>query len=773
MACYKYKGVEYTDEGIIPVIKNIISTKSKSKRTDAQLNNRILEIYKMILESPKNYDRMMGSIDGDRISSYVEKLTALSEANKTTLNLRQFSIQASAEIKISNAAPKGNIAAAANGISDLNLNKNTNVKLKRAMAIVTSTDGRVVVFNKLNSSKESLLWDSETGKELSGKEILNRNPANISTIFSLMANAYLDAAGNPFIMDANFSQHMYEMVDRMLASGIQVEAIAALTMNPVVAEFIKTVNPSSNIYQGYSDKWGILSKKLKTDFEIEITKEELEAYGNGSDMAAPDQTYLSEFDLNHLENMIEGVVGITADDAKILLGSVSRFMDIAKSVRANRRHNSHLTKGGTHTVSGLQSVRNNIDVVRSDTNELEGSYGKEEVNGHKSPLGTAVERTSQLIPKIGELALASFSDDMMAKIESINGQIGATGKEIDNAESLRREMFTYLQVNYMKSFTTNRSLNESKEVLFESGKNSMSNRLEKIQNNPLYSDNPLVQSLSSTILDNGMNVVRLKQSKLNFNEIQLMQDSFNVLSNNDPEFAQDLIATMMLTTGLNKGRHSIVQTIPINYYLRSNNYSETDNISNYIHESLRDDIFSTMALRLHNTTPKYMTTSYINKNIIKLSELEEINDSLGELRPFISSGIIKILPHRFSDVIKTKNISAKNDKDANPYSTYISKAIIENDNGDLFDIYIRTEPLGYKSNGVNIKEMDPNTNVFYGYGSVVKSTFEENFLSENPKKRKLGLDTIALATSEINRVMELVIKDSDGMKSAIIGSNCK
>lgn len=185
--------------------------KDLSKLTDAQLRNRILDNYKLLMNHPKAVVQQLKPLDSDDLKKDLKNLHQMEYVQDTNFWTTSNQI----EIKQNNHLAKGLTGLAANVLTDIPLNQIAKLSFKEDIGL-----------GILNSLGYTSL-DSE----------INLEGQIITDLFSQLLTASVDAAKDPYIVQANINKETFGVYSLLLSVGEGFRFANRFIGQPILKEY--------------------------------------------------------------------------------------------------------------------------------------------------------------------------------------------------------------------------------------------------------------------------------------------------------------------------------------------------------------------------------------------------------------------------------------------------------------------------------------------------------------------------------------------------------
>lgn len=523
------------------VDKMMVMQKETSSETDRQKRDqKIFDIMMDLITDPAYLQEVFDPLDGKELENLAAELS-LSRAIDYNNPLNEI------EMEMRNKAGNALIGLWANMLSGHNVANGGPLRLMTTMTPQGEVIKQYPIIDNLEFRDigETYSHDFKTGF-----------PSNkfVSSSLSLYLSASVDAASKPIQIDINDNIFTVPVAGLMLTTGVPVEYVVKFLTQPAI---IKTIQHARA--NGYNPSQLFISIQ-------EIGKE----YGMGKNLEKSVQNMtIEELDSREEDDIVQ---------SKML----NNFSILAKTGRQLSRAFKVMNPDGLDNVNEISGVREFIERESEVLKEQTAIAGVEtfinqdlslaEFDEVISPIQATYRNILNETIKAGDQA--GFINNRAAfynfkeKLKFLTGKKtfdAATHKFIDRALFLK--MITSQDVNNpLKDYTST----ERFKKLYTNPNDNIATRLYKLRKSGKIQNNIFFDLLQSSTTNNTQNIVFTidlnTTYNLNATEKNALTDAFKeMLTSEDAEikeFAQDLVANQLMTSGFHPQRGSYMDIIP-------------------------------------------------------------------------------------------------------------------------------------------------------------------------------------------------------------------
>lgn len=416
----KTKQLEPLNDGNIQYFEKILEDEGAVSLNKQLSQNRVIELYQSVLQSPLTYDNMMTSIDSSFLKNDIESLFPAPKQD----NLSFFSPVEQLVTKQNYMSGKMGVGLTANQLVDHVSNQTLDVRMAVNLGIV-------------GSNGEVLLDKPRKG-------------ISIATTLSAFLNAYVDIAKDPYITRANHNDITANVTFMLVRSGVDIKYINRFIGQPILREYVELIKRRDSITGKPLIKNG---KRLNPGEYL------LEEHGFTRDLKAVKK--LPNFSMENLESNIKSR---SKEIDAVVLNAFLDFEKHALSFSDGVLAAKSDTKGTGGSPIEMSINRNRIDKVL-DRGFLLNYHTKFE----NTQLGTYADNSlgwvSEVFDKSDLLISGKYSHSDMLNVMSQRLGNGPYMTNADLAKSVSNSFYSYL-MSGAKLFKDNRSnFNESFKTL--------------------------------------------------------------------------------------------------------------------------------------------------------------------------------------------------------------------------------------------------------------------------------------------------------------------
>lgn len=557
---YIQPAVEYNKEtGRVEAVKYDSSIPA-SQNSEAQLHSRRVDLYKLVLESPHSYKRLMKTIDG----SWLKDLVNVALPKPALENWELYDGAYQMEIRREFLASKSGVGPIANHQSDNAISQSAGLSIredsKRLDIGRRSSTGALDLSISTSKNFEVIEHIKDAEGNITGYKITDNLEDSfvITEVITAYMNAFVDAAKDNYIGRANFNNLTINAAMLLIRNGVSPQYVTALMAQPVIQEYVRLTNTR----EGQS-----VEKNSKKPEEILMEGFGLEV----EELSEVSDSKLSEFSTKELLDMLisssQGESASPLVEAKILslfLHTQKVAKHLSKQLQASKADTSPPRNLDEAIIkqSLFQNVLNRV--VLSGRRAVENFQNK--FNG--TMLGTYHENgVNKFVDNFKHLAI-SGTDNMQyfanKAYKEIYGELPSDYKKLA----------PIMQMAYAAMMSTNPAFNKGVRnkdgngiADLMDGKNSIATRLTEYKESPLYANNKLVDMLYVRSGYNSFDYVGIDNSKQKDVLVsdRMTEDWLSLYRSKDAadvKFAEDLVTYAFHTSALTDNLGSIYRLIP-------------------------------------------------------------------------------------------------------------------------------------------------------------------------------------------------------------------
>ena len=671
-------------------------SKSPAENDKKAVENRMLDLYNMILKDPKTYDSLMTSIDGSFLKDYIagnkEKGIEALFPEKGYGDLDLFSPFRQLELKAELMGGTFGIGQTANHQSDHPLTQMADAKLNQYLGM-----GNVDEFNNTTFSN---IRDEN-------------NNYDITTIIGAFFNAYVDIAKDSYIVRGNHNTYTANVVFMLLRAGIDYKWVNAFIGQPSLKELVSKVNNT----EGRMSERVLTTDQKRTKKPIEIVREkytiEGEELSSYQDIVPNIKKMLP---LDTLEQMIKDPSKVDPQLQQNILTIFEKWQDISKSFTSSVL-SSKLPSN--YDIIGKIANENRLTKVIDD-GVIINFTDKFKKNGVNTSLGHAHDNSLGLVNIIAEKLFIANTPGFTRILNEFSTELGkGILSDRDLGKTLEKEIFAYL---YSQT-DLNVDADNIKEMF--RGNNSTATKLNNFQKHAIYGENPFIKNLSISKGDkkNGYDFIGMPNTKgqPKYFKDQMYAGWLEILQNPETRnFADELIRYSYYSSGFKRGISTIFEHVPHQWLFSHGVNKEMATWKNVlqdegIYEDLKDQVYrhkwndSSIVPTVHKYASRQLPANIPNANKFSIANMFAIMDSVGNYKS--ESGHWK----RFV----TRDFTDKR-TDVKKTTLFKFQGTVKNEAGVEHGVYTKTYKLGHSSKGKNIVEYGTNKK---------KSVLSENNIS--------------------------------------------
>tara|TARA_R110000822_G_scaffold14463_8_gene50881 strand:+ start:2998 stop:10455 length:7458 start_codon:yes stop_codon:yes gene_type:complete len=533
------------EEKTAPSLEEFEKYNANQKHTRAALENRRLDLMQSLLGDPKTYPSAVASLDNDTLKDAAKELYEPKEIER---NLGFY---------------RGTNQAKTKGLFDKA--KNLVGVIANQMVDHKSSQSFELVYNNINFQIGNSI-DNETLVS----STVDENGMYTSSWLNLYMNAIVDAAKDPFIVNANINQFTSPVAFMLIRSGVPIEWVNAYMGQPILKELVqlksmregrfsqkvydketgKKVTPEEELIKKYSTAAGMSEKEvnqisfknLKTISEKKL-KNEIQNKVNYKTQVAILQTFNAFKDVS--KDLTDVIRASKADvgNGKDLMQAELKEAKLMQVIKKGTIKNVEKKFGATSSEEFSSGIAHKDGFIDLDGSTMAGVFHR---NGIQLPSKMFSGQTVMSTNAIKNLVFSTIFD--------LNPDLLNRDKSID---TIMNEIYSFI----MGMESANVTNGDIKSMFYSD--NSFPRRLEKFKNsNPdLVASNILLRDLTiSYRMDKESPDFVIFNNKSTDRE--LYQRAWSDLFESSPETASELVNYSYSSSGFNRNLFSFFQHIP-------------------------------------------------------------------------------------------------------------------------------------------------------------------------------------------------------------------
>lgn len=710
--------------------------------------NRRIELYRMVLENPKNMSRLISAVDSSWLKDFIDTIIPTKSISDLDLYDGYFQMMKRREFLSS----KGSVGQIANHVGDHALSQEAMIYMLEKLGVGNTTeDGFLDLSNSYTPNFE--VFDPKTSTIEPGEQYL------ITEILSVFMNAFVDAAKDNYIGRANFNATTNNVAFMLMRGGVSPHYVVALLAQPIIVEYVNRTSSNRGLR---GDK---LTKK-------DIQKKLLKDFGSSEELGT--NYKLSDFSTQDLINSIttkERGARFNEQQAALLSIFINTLEPLAQDLRSSVAASTADREGTGANISDAYIRLNSIEnVAGTSVKGFENKFKRPD--GRNTMLGAAVDNS-----------LVAFTTDMKGQfmentpgfqtiVNAIYDRLyGKMPDDIEKVNKISKLVYGTMMHQFSKFKLEN---NELKDLIV--GENTLAHRLKDLKHRGYGEINEFIDYLSysinysskspSFVAVNNTKIITPKVSEmLSYSWLELYWSKNPELR----QFAKDLAHYSFYSSLFADNLSSFYRLLPypisrdlgISNQLTAEIRSalSTYDVSKY--EPIIDNVLRNL-LADQSFTSKVPKKSLVTNVTLKSGDKVEGKSFLRIINPkeattVISStdaltGDLMYKPYiRMSDSVTTGTGIRYQVENYYKYQGTVTSA-----DGMTYPAYIRTNKLGYKRSRyqiyeVNVTDMNPKSIIEKNNVQIKEKTRETlaNFVKNNVVKSSTNLGTESTDINEI------------------------
>lgn len=714
------------NKGLIKQLRPFIgSLPIEKQNTKKALENRRIELYRLVLESPKSTVKILSAVDNEWLKIFIDTILPPKKIGNLDLYDGMFQMEKRREFLSS----KGGVGQNANHLGDHALSQNAGIFLKEFIGIGNQTpEGWVDLSQSYTTNFEK--FNPKT------RRITEAENALITEILSVYMNAFVDAAKDNFIGRANFNLTTNNVAFTLMRAGISPLFVTAFLAQPIIQEYVQEV----------SNNRGLRGRKRTNK---ELLKELAKKYGS-IDGLNTDPGTLETFTTNDLISMITSPkleLKQKLDQVELLSIFISKLEPMAKDLRLSMDASKADREGGGANLIDARLRRNALDrVANSRVGNFQNKFNSED--DFRTMLGAATVNTIDSVLADTQNLFIETTPGFNYLLNEIHSRaLGDSALDMEKANKISKLIYGTL-MNQFSSFSARDSkgeLSEEEYLKLISGKNSLARRLKQLKDSGYGEINEFIDYLTYNInfSDKSPSFISVNNTKVITPKVsEMLTYSWLELywSNNDTlrKFAIDAAKYSFYSSLFADNISSFYRLLPypisrelgatteVSAKMRS--YLSGHNFSKY--EGLIDNVLRNLV-----TDPLFTAKTPAKADILSKFKPAFKAKEFNEMRKLIPPTLVKILDPNIAtniiasttsnnEVIYKPYIRSKRKIVTNTGSTYFVeeyykyKGTIRSSADKSYPVYVKTNKLGYKRGKYQLYEIS--------FDAIPKSVIKSN-----------------------------------------------
>lgn len=603
------------EEKVAPSLDEFIEYSMSKKHTRVALENLRIDLMQALLGDPKTYPSAVASLDNDTLKDAAKELY---EPETVERNLGFYRGTNQAQTKTLFDKAKNLVGVIANQMVDHK-----------------SSQSFELVYNNINFQIGNSV-DNETLVS----SITDVNGMHTSSWLNLYMNAIVDAAKDPFIVNANINQFTAPVAFMLIRSGVPIEWVNAYMGQPVLKELVqlKSVREGRFSQKIYDKETG-----EKVTPEQELLKKYIKAAGMSEKEA-------SKIDFKNLKTISEKKLKSEIQNDKnyktqvTILQTFNAFKEISKDLTdVIRASKADVGNGKDLMQAELREAKLMAVIKKGTIKNVEKKFGanasEEFTSGiaHKdgfidldgSTMAGVFHRNGIQLPSkmfSGQTIMSTnaVKNLVFSTIFDLNPNLINRDKSID---TILNEIYSFI-MGMEAANVTNGDIGN----MFYSD-NSFPRRLEKFKkaNPDLVASNILLRDLTiSYRMDkDSPDFIIFNNKSL---DRELYQRAWSDLFESSPETASELVDYSYSSSGFNRNLFSFFQHIPTEELVNRGIGDFMSNLKNVFSETAVLQNAKEQIIRHLADNPTVVTT-------VGPRDMEALNDTISNKAAFILTGI--------------------------------------------------------------------------------------------------------------------------------------
>lgn len=747
------------------------SSQSIYKQNSKKANeNRRIELYRMVLENPKNMSRLISAVDSSWLKDFIDTIIPTKSISDLDLYDGYFQMMKRREFLSS----KGSVGQIANHVGDHALSQEAMIYMLEKLGVGNTTeDGFLDLSNSYTPNFE--VFDPKTSTIEPGEQYL------ITEILSVFMNAFVDAAKDNYIGRANFNATTNNVAFMLMRGGVSPHYVVALLAQPIIVEYVNRTSSNRGLR---GDK---LTKK-------DIQKKLLKDFGSSEELGT--NYKLSDFSTQDLINSIttkERGARFNEQQAALLSIFINTLEPLAQDLRSSVAASTADREGTGANISDAYIRLNSIEnVAGTSVKGFENKFKRPD--GRNTMLGAAVDNS-----------LVAFTTDMKGQfmentpgfqtiVNAIYDRLyGKMPDDIEKVNKISKLVYGTMMHQFSKFKLEN---NELKDLIV--GENTLAHRLKDLKHRGYGEINEFIDYLSSSInySSKSPSFVAVNNTKIITPKVSEML-SYSWLElywSKNPElrqFAKDLAHYSFYSSLFADNLTSFYRLLPypisrdlgISNQLTAEIRSalSTYDVSKY--EPIIDNVLRNL-LADQSFTSKVPKKSLVTNVTLKSGDKVEGKSFLRIINPKEATTVISSTDALTGDLMYKPYIRMSDSVTTGTgiryqvENYYKHQGTVTTDDGITYPVYIRTNKLGYKRSRyqiyeVNVTDMNPKSIIEKNNVQIEEKTRETlaNFVKDNVTKSTTNLRVEGADINEI--VNDMSTQSTNLLTESIAAENVK
>lgn len=547
------------EDKIISSIEEFNNLPISEQNTLQALQSKRIDLYDEILTHPSSYSRLISTVDPEWLSYNMKAMQDITKLEA----LEFYGGEYQTAVRRINSSAKAGVGQTANMLTDHAISQWANKYIKQFENKI-GDKGHLTENNDIDLSRqytkafENIVALDKKGNVISSDDIgtievasfkldkVIENNYHISEVISAYMNAFVDAAKDNYIGEANFNTMTNNTAFLLLRNGVSPQFVNAFLAQPIIKEFVKETNKKEG-----------QAVPLSTTKPVELV---LEKFGGSK---INNEVSLSNFDtVDLMNNILKYNKGeeISLSEQRDLLGLFLHFREVSKHLRDSVVATKSDTGIGKSLFDAYITVNKKKSVdkkgVVGNWNQMFYKDGIETMAGAFYKNGP--QAAMSIIGKKTLLGTDAVYRGLQYMYKKIWGELPNDAGRVKKLYNLTIASVLANKTNFNISFEKLNELNK--------GENSIVNQVIALQENEKYSGNLLLENLESEnsytgeVSYVGINNAKPRNSKIN----DRIRDDWEelYLNSETKEFAKDLAIYAFYTSALQDGLGTLHRLIP-------------------------------------------------------------------------------------------------------------------------------------------------------------------------------------------------------------------
>ena len=504
------------------------------QNSDEALENRLIEIEREMMLHPSQAANLLYAVDDSQLKKLADEI--LGKDRNDTDYLSLITLDGNVKNTDSFMAAKAGVGVIATNVGFLGIARRYKYEVNKNYKVEDKEYSSQLLFEGMEDK-----YDLYEEKDINGDRK--------SLALSALVTSQVDALKDKYASDLNIIVDTLNIIGYMVMRGVPIDTIIKFIKQPVISDFIKTLNINKSKPYIYTGSFTKSRENLQSEFikrnqykgtygERIITNEALDNALNKGDMSYQIDVFNMYLNLERQSKIYGMLKSYLSPDTKYLKNKVSLEYT-------------------------LFDLRDSIE-----KSELFVDFEK------------AIEKGSLLHPfaKGRASQYSLFKEKYLTSNKNISKEISTMKANLSNANvvygddnvfdmfrDLEEKFVLYvLQKSLPEIFNTNKFLN-----LF-TGSKSLPARILNIQKNKKHvlNENNIIKSLLPLINNSYVNNIKvsnlkLKQTSIPTVEVNLLEESMLDIKQNDLALYEDLIIFNLFQSGISNSPYQLQKVFPI------------------------------------------------------------------------------------------------------------------------------------------------------------------------------------------------------------------